>query len=358
MPIPFLIAGAAAIAGAVGVYKGSKSVSNNNEANRLYDRASEMYEEAKSDLEHHKELTTDALSELGELKLQVWSEKIGRFVNLASLVSDVNIQGRAAVVQYQRAELSHHELIEMKDISLKAQEVVGNGVRSLGAGALAGVASYGGAMMFASASTGTAISALTGVAATNATLAWLGGGSLAAGGLGMAGGMAVLGGIVAGPILAVGGILMEAKSKLNLAEAKANYAKASQAVEELNNATSVMKAIRQISEQFTEAIEQLNIHMSHALDELEYEFERAMEHRNKSMRYRVKRAIYNLFKKEVSLEYRQLNEEQQKLLHVSYQMAQTMKVLLETPLLHKDGSIDENCRMTLEETKPQLQFEY
>ena len=42
------------------------------------------------------------------------------------------------------------------------------------------------------ASTGTAISTLSGAAATKATLAWLGGGTLAAGGLGVAGGAVVL----------------------------------------------------------------------------------------------------------------------------------------------------------------------
>ena len=56
---------------------------------------------------------------------------------------------------------------------------------------------------FATASTGAAISGLSGAAATSATLAAIGGGSLAAGGLGIAGGTAVLTGIVAFPILAV-----------------------------------------------------------------------------------------------------------------------------------------------------------
>ncbi|EIO7469445.1 hypothetical protein ABL602_001439 [Salmonella enterica subsp. enterica] len=51
------------------------------------------------------------------------------------------------------------------------------------------------------ASTGTAISTLSGIAATNATLAWFGGGALAAGGAGMSGGMLVLGGIFAAPII-------------------------------------------------------------------------------------------------------------------------------------------------------------
>lgn len=54
------------------------------------------------------------------------------------------------------------------------------------------------ATTFGTASTGTAISALSGAAATNAALAWLGGGALAAGGGGMAAGNAFL--AMAGPV--------------------------------------------------------------------------------------------------------------------------------------------------------------
>ena len=63
-------------------------------------------------------------------------------------------------------------------------------------GAMALVATYG------TASTGTAISGLSGAAATNATLAWFGGGSVAAGGGGVAVGTAVL--AAGGAIVAVG----------------------------------------------------------------------------------------------------------------------------------------------------------
>jgi len=54
------------------------------------------------------------------------------------------------------------------------------------------------ATTFGTASTGTAISALSGAAATNAALAWLGGGAVAAGGGGMAAGHAFL--ALAGPV--------------------------------------------------------------------------------------------------------------------------------------------------------------
>ncbi len=67
-------------------------------------------------------------------------------------------------------------------------------IATTGAMALVGV--YG------TASTGTAISGLSGAAATNATLAWFGGGSVAAGGGGVAAGTAVL--AAGGAIIAVG----------------------------------------------------------------------------------------------------------------------------------------------------------
>ena len=99
----------------------------------------------------------------------------------------------------------------------------------MGTGALVGIASYGGAMMFASASTGTAIAVLSGAAKTNATLAWFGGGSIKSGGLGMAGGKIMLAGIVLVPILGVAALITSAKSKEKLAEAKKVNAEAKEA---------------------------------------------------------------------------------------------------------------------------------
>lgn len=72
----------------------------------------------------------------------------------------------------------------------------GSGVA--GAGAAAGA--YAAASAFGTASTGAAISGLAGAAARNATLAWLGGGSLASGGGGIAAGVASLAGIALTPL--------------------------------------------------------------------------------------------------------------------------------------------------------------
>lgn len=86
-------------------------------------------------------------------------------------------------------------------------------LRSAAGAAAAGTAAYTGALglmtLLGSASTGTALSSLTGAAYWNATLAAFGGGSLATGGLGIAGGTVVLGGLVALPALAGGYLLAE-----------------------------------------------------------------------------------------------------------------------------------------------------
>jgi hypothetical protein len=69
---------------------------------------------------------------------------------------------------------------------------VAGAVAGFGVATLAPTAALAIATTFGTASTGTAISALSGAAAANAALAWLGGGALAAGGGGMAAGSALL----------------------------------------------------------------------------------------------------------------------------------------------------------------------
>lgn len=89
--------------------------------------------------------------------------------------------------------------IEYKKAELKT---AGSGVIGVGTGvagaAMGPTVAMGIATTIGTASTGTAISSLSGVAATNAAMAWLGGGTLAAGGGGMAAGNFLL--VLTGPI--------------------------------------------------------------------------------------------------------------------------------------------------------------
>lgn len=86
----------------------------------------------------------------------------------------------------------------------------GDSIKIAGAAGLAtGLGTVGLVTAFCSASTGTALSALTGSAYIHATLAALGGGSLAVGGFGMVGGAIVLGTAFLAPTVGVGGYLLD-----------------------------------------------------------------------------------------------------------------------------------------------------
>jgi hypothetical protein len=102
----------------------------------------------------------------------------------------------------------HTSQVEVTQVRLNALHTVGALAGGLGVGAGAGAGAFVTVGAFAAASTGTAISGLSGAAATSATLAALGGGSLAAGGGGVAAGTLVLGSLVAAPaILATVGVV-------------------------------------------------------------------------------------------------------------------------------------------------------
>lgn len=99
-------------------------------------------------------------------------------------------------------------------------EIVG-GAMVIG-GASAGTVVTVASAIGAAASTGTAISTLSGAAATNAAMAWLGGGAVAAGGGGMATGSAILATVsTGGMVIAVAGVGIITKQVWdNLDEAK------------------------------------------------------------------------------------------------------------------------------------------
>lgn len=102
----------------------------------------------------------------------------------------------------------HTPQVEVTQVRLSALHTVGALAGGLGVGAGAGVGAFATVGAFAAASTGTAISGLSGAAATSATLAWLGGGALAAGGGGVAAGTVVLSSLVAAPaVLATVGVV-------------------------------------------------------------------------------------------------------------------------------------------------------
>jgi hypothetical protein len=109
--------------------------------------------------------------------------------------------------------------------ALKARVFEGINLLKGGARAAAGAyvaqqAALWGVTSFAAASTGASIAGLSGAAATNATLAWLGGGTLATGGGGVALGGIMLTGIAVAPAALVGGFAIGVQGQRSLTKAQ------------------------------------------------------------------------------------------------------------------------------------------
>lgn len=218
MPLPFVIGGAV-LATVFGAKKGYDAYKDTKEASRLHEKAKDLYDETEPKLNNARKKAQDSFDSLGQLQADIVENEL---IKYAELIDKLDVKSNVELADIVGKE-TMGKLAEVKQSIVSLETTLGAVAGSAGAGALAGFGAFGGAGLLASASTGTAISALSGAAATNATLAWFGGGSLAAGGLGMAGGTLVLGSIVVAPVIAVAALVFAASAEKKKYDAEAYY---------------------------------------------------------------------------------------------------------------------------------------
>jgi hypothetical protein len=158
------------------------------------------------------------------------------------------------------------------DSTIRLGEQVGSLARGAGVGASTAVGAWALVGTFGSASTGAAISGLSGAAATNATLAFLGGGSLAAGGAGMAGGAAVLGGIALIPAVAVTSVFLHLRASKKIKEIESKATEITLATEACRIARLKLDAIESRANEIARAVEKAEIAFLHVLENTSSQF--------------------------------------------------------------------------------------
>lgn len=232
MPLPFILAGAALASAAYGAKKGYDGYQSHSEADEIVKSAKQRYDRKREAFDEQERTTMAALAMLGKKELEI-GKRFGEFKILADKLQQQINAGRQNKLDIN---IPKHKLQEVEDYSHTVIGVLGTFAGAGAAGAAAGFAVYGGVMALGAASTGTAISSLAGVAATNATLAAIGGGSLATGGLGMAGGTAILGAAVAGPVLAIAGWAYNSHGEEALKNARKADSEVNEAIQKLGRA--------------------------------------------------------------------------------------------------------------------------
>lgn len=271
MPIPFIfmaIAGVTAVAGAGKTIKAAVDTKDAKDTNNLAER---IANDATDLTNKSRKNSGDAITKLGETKIAVLEDSVKPFISSFEKLHNVELSESVGMEELQKFRIDKQALSELKEIQTIGGSILGGVASGAALGAIAAFGAYGGAMTFGAASTGTAIAALSGIAAKNATLAFLGGGSLAVGGLGIAGGTAVLGGLVAGPALAVMGFVIGAKASENKNKAYSNLAKANEFAEEMKTVRSVCKGIRMRANMFERLLLRLNamfIPLVYSLDQI------------------------------------------------------------------------------------------
>ena len=196
-----------------------------------------------------------------------------RFVEIAARVEDAPQPDPTQLQDDDATDADAVAAYRLKSNANGVVQLLAGGAGGAAAGAAVGSAAAYGTFVavasFGTASTGAAISGLSGVAAANATLAVLGGGTLAAGGAGVAGGTMVLAGIVAAPavILFAGGLLWMAKR--NRKQQQEFAAKLDEAEAELAATMPGLKALQNPRPRAAETLDYIATHAGHALNRWE-----------------------------------------------------------------------------------------
>jgi len=365
--IPLLLLGAAAVAGLGGIKKGCDAIHDFGEAKRVGKNAEEKHRDAIARLEKRQREIQEEANTLGVLKNRVYQQTVlekfiptyNKFMNIRTKYED----------RQDTIAIRPENVRSFEQSAIGFTSAAKGLISAVSSGVAAGMGALGLAGAIGTASTTTALSALSGAAATNATLAWFGGGSLAAGGFGMAGGALVLGGIVAGPVLAISGFM--AASKAEEAHTKAlSYAKEVEiACEKIEALMAVVSAVRERIEEFTYVINELDTRLLDAIERMKKAEQRLL----RTPKFFLKRCLFVLHKaKQYALRRMgmdapvntnffeglytaaDLNEKETEALYLMREIAGALKKVMEIPLLDEKGEANAESVQILQLAKSSL----
>ncbi len=266
--IPIILGAAALITAGIGVASGIDAVSKMDEAKKIGEEAQRLYEQKIKSVEANLKKTNDLAEKYGQIQIEVKYQTIRRFVALIERIGQQASQSDTKFLEGLDG-VSPQQIKEYKQAALEAEHLATGGFKALGAAYAAGQGTVALVGLFGTASTGAAIGGLSGVAAWNATLAWLGGGSLAAGGGGMALGSMVLGGIAIGPALMIGGFVLGGQGEKALTDAHRYKAEANTEIEKLDAFEDILGQVQRRITELKDIVNTLNDRAIEGLAELE-----------------------------------------------------------------------------------------
>ena len=205
MAIPFILLGAATLAGAFGVKNGidAKSVFKSSKTATL--QAQNRYESSSKELAETINTTQIAFDVLGNKKIEMYKNSLIPFVEAFSMIKNVDFNdGR--IFEETSLSVTQADMLTLLDVSLKMKDIMTTGVGCLGGGGLKVLAASGVNGLLGGVSAGSVFSSASGAAATNSAIACIGGGGGAAAGACAGGGTMAGAGCMAGAAGGMAGV--------------------------------------------------------------------------------------------------------------------------------------------------------
>ena len=317
------------------VISGVRGFQDRESSKTIKEACEDYYKNAQDLTEHERNNLNAFIRNFGKYRLDALQGTTGRFLGILKDMKKENLLKEYWILKKVGVNVDSIQQMEAIDMNVSKALLSTAKVGALSVAAAMGTPTFvtGTVSALATASTGTAISTLSGAAATNATLAWLGGGSLATGGGGVAVGATVLSGLTitatAGVGIAALGIIASKYYAKKLTEVKEFQKNVEEKVAQMESLWDLLLQIEKRTFELTKVTHNLEIRI---LKELKY-----LE--PLSVDYDTNNEFYNCIFQRVAL------------------LAKSMSELAQTPLLDSFGNVSSESSRIIKESYKVLNSE-
>lgn len=299
MPLPFLLVGAAAVAG-IGTHINAKKKSE--DAQNLIASAERLYNTTKKTLDIAKNHTETTLVTLEISKKKVLQSSMKQFLKAYKRVKKVQIKESEGLEELSKFSLTPSDIVQIQSMT----DIYESNLKVGTIGAATGVA--------LTALTTTTLASAAGFASFLSPVA-----------------------VVAAPVLLFTGISASIKAEENLEKARVMYSDTEVAVEKMKTAVTMCDAITKRTAMFDDLLFSLN--------KIFAECARYMDS--------VTRSKVGLFKG-WSIKAEKINEQEMKLIAITRALAGAVKAVIDTPVLDPSGELDSVSLNKYNEIKGQM----
>lgn len=328
MPLPFILAGFALGAAAIGIGAQSDAKEKNERAQSIANDAQCLYNRSKRSLKIAQGKTERSLLKLGNAKKKVLETSINQFLIAYDRIKNIEMSESVGLDEIKNFSLEKQDAIQLREMSDIYQATFSSGAAGVATGAVIALAASG------------SLPVVTG------TLS-VAGSALAAGEIGMAAGLAGSAlsfgaamtplAAIAAPALLFSGISASMKADENLEKARTMYAEAEAASEEMKTSKVLCKAIADRADMYDNLLDELNGMFACCTEMLDG----------------VTRKKMGVFKNK-TVDAKTFTEEELKLVAVTRSLAGAVKAVIDTPILTAEGVVSSESEVVYEDTTKRL----